>query len=158
MKFEFTGGKALEAKLRALGDPKAARRIGLFALRKAAEPIRDSAKSRVPVDQGNLRESIKIGTAKRGRGLDGDVARVIIAIDRNVQLPTEKGKEGGGSYRDPGVAGVAVIQEFGTLKMAANPFLRPAWDSHKAATPQRIADEMKPALDRAAKRIAARKG
>ena len=153
--FKFTGGKDIEAALKALGDPKAIRRAALFGLRKAAEPMRDKAKSLAPRDVGNLEESIKIGSAKRKRGGDGDEAGVIIGIDRSVQPARDVPRaDGNGTYRDPGVAGVAPIKEFGApeINQPAEPFMRPAFDSEKERTPARVADHLWPAIERAAKR------
>ncbi|MDG6079755.1 HK97 gp10 family phage protein [Erythrobacter litoralis] len=155
--FKFEGGKAIEKALRELGDPKVVRRVGLFGLRKAAEPMRDAAKRNAPKDVGDLEKSVKIAAAKRQRGSDGDEAKVLIGIDQSVQPPKEVArKNGGGTYRDPGVAGVSVIKEFGAPEKGqkAEPFMRPAFDSEKAATPQRVADEIWPAIKRAAARKA----
>jgi HK97 gp10 family phage protein len=153
---DLKGFRELEAKLRALADSKEVKRAGREALRKAAEPIRDQAKALAPKDIHNLEKSIKTAAT---RGLKGDAAGVTIGIDRNVDPPVYRGrKRGKGSYRDPGVAGNAVIQEFGSERMAANPFMRPAWDAEKDATPRRIADALGTAIERAARRIARRGG
>ena len=155
--FEFKGGKDIEAALRNLADPKVIRRIGLFALRKAAEPMRDKAKQLAPKDVGDLEESGKIAAAKRRRGGDGDEAKVLIGIDQLVQPPVEIArKDGSGKYRDPGVAGVSVIKEFGAPESGqpAEPFMRPAFDAEKGPTPGRVAQEIWPPIQRAAKRKA----
>ncbi|MDZ4307171.1 HK97-gp10 family putative phage morphogenesis protein [Allopontixanthobacter sp.] len=151
---EFIGGKELEAKLKQLETELSARRVGQAALRKAARPIVDKAKSMVPQDQGNLRDAIKAGATRRRKGSDGQQVWLSVGIDMNVQPPAMVGKQSGGQYRDPGVVGVAVIQEFGTPKMAANPFMLPAWDSEKGSTPDRIGKELKAALDRTLQRLA----
>lgn len=155
--FKFEGGRDIERALRDLGDPKTIRRIGLFALRKAAEPMQEAARRNAPKDVGDLEESIKIASARRGKGSDGDEAKILIGIDQSVQPPTEVEKaDGSGTYRDPGVAGVSVIKEFGREGEPAQPFMRPAFDSEAGATPARVADHMKPAIERAAKRKAGR--
>lgn len=154
---KFEGGREIERALREIGDPKAIRRIGLFALRKAAEPMREAAKRSAPKDVGDLAESIKIASARRGRGSDGDEAKVLIGIDQSVQPPEEVEKaDGSGTYRDPGVAGVSVIKEFGREGEPAQPFMRPAFDSEAGATPGRVGEHIGPAIERAAKRNAGR--
>lgn len=155
--FEFKGGKELERALRELGDPMTARRIGLLALRKGAEPMRDKAKVLVPKDQQDLEQSIKIATARKSKGGDKDEVTVLIGIDAAVQPAVEVArKSGDGTYRDPGVAGVGPLQEFGADDMPANPFMRPAYDAEKNATPDRVGREMWPAIQRAAARLAKR--
>lgn len=156
---EFKGGLAIERALRELGESRAIRRAGRAALKDAATPVRDDAKANAPEDEGDLIESIKIATAKRDRGDDGNVVAVVIGIDRNVQPATYvPRKSGKGSYRDPGVAGVGPMKEFGTEKDPAEPFMRPAWERHADRTPGRVARALWPAIAREAKRLARKAG
>lgn len=46
------------------------------------------------------------------------------------------------------------MQEFGTPIMPANPFMLPAWDSEKGATPGRIIASLGPAVEKQAAKIA----
>jgi hypothetical protein len=155
--FSFEGGLDAAAALRRLADSKAAVRAGRAALREAAAPIVADAKVAVPVDKGDLRRSIKVATGRRERGSDGDVTSVVIGIDLNVQPPREVPRaDGNGTYRDPGVAGVAVIQEFDP-ENGGNPFMRPAWDANSAATPGRVGKALGPAIEREAERLARRR-
>ena len=149
------GGKALEEALAALGDPKFMRRAALKALREAAIPIRDKAKMLVPVDQGDLREAISVKAGRRGRGEEQDRITYLVGIDSSVQPAVYRARQSGsGAYRDPGVAGNAVIQELGTVHMAANPFLLPAFDGERAATPGRITTVLGPAIEDQARKMA----
>tara|TARA_B100000678_G_scaffold271391_1_gene260033 strand:+ start:69 stop:590 length:522 start_codon:yes stop_codon:yes gene_type:complete len=165
--FSFKGGKELQAALRELGDERKIVSAKRHALRKGAEPIIATAKALVPVDEANLRESIKQRAGKKTRmnrgqsreGIDdGDnVVFQIIGIDQNVQPPTDVArKDGSGTYRDPGVAGTGPMNEFGTPDMPANPFMRPAFDSRVGRASVIIRTELGKTIERRAK-AAARK-
>jgi HK97 gp10 family phage protein len=105
---QWTGAKELEAKLRDMG-PKIAQRLGDKALRKGASLIVSDAKSRAPVGfTKKLRKSITAIT--NNRGVDADQRRVTIGF----RMPTSRR---------------AHFQEFGTVKQAAQPFIRPALDA-----------------------------
>jgi HK97 gp10 family phage protein len=158
VKVDIKGGRELEAKLRELGNKVTARAVGRRALLKAAEPIRDTAKRLAPDDPATgagqyLPESIKVAPGRRNKG---DRTWALVGIDASVDPAQDKPRQGGGTYRDPGVAGVSVIQEFGApaANVPPHPFMRPSWEHHKAATPQRIVDELGPEIEKAAQRIA----
>ncbi len=160
---DVEGGQAAAAGLRGLGDWKFIRRAAMAALRAGAIPIRDKAKQLVPKDKLDLQKSIK---ARAGRMRDG-ILWFEIGVDPGVQPAVwvrretaVKGKKGSSDYyyRDPGVAGVAPMQEFGTPNMPANPFMIPAWDSEKGETPGRIIASMGPAIEKQAEKIARQAG
>lgn len=145
------GGQAAEAALRSLGEWQFIRRAAMAALKAGALPIRDKAKALAPKDKLDLTDSIK---ARPGRMRD-DILWFEIGVDPDVQPAVYVARKSGrGSYRDPGVAGVAPMQEFGTPDMPANPFMLPAWDSEKAATPGRIVTSLGPAIEKQAAKIA----
>lgn len=151
IKIKVEGGQAAEAALRELGEWQFIRRAAMEALRAGALPIRDKAKELAPKDKLDLDRSIK---AQPGRSRD-DILWYEIGIDPNVQpARIVARKTGRGTYRDPGVAGVAPMQEFGTPLMPANPFMIPAWDSEKADTPGRIVASLGPAIEKQAAKIA----
>jgi len=145
------GGRLAEAGLRELGEWQFIRRAAMAALRGGALPIRDKAKLLAPKDKLDLTDSIK---AKPGRMRDG-ILWYEIGIDPSEQpAMIVQRKTGRGTYRDPGVAGNALIQELGTPDMPANPFMTPAWDSEKGATPGRIVASLGPAVEKQAAKIA----
>lgn len=153
------GGRLAEAALRELGDWQFIRRAAMEALRAGAIPIRDAAIANAPVDKKDLQKSIK---ARPGRMRD-DILWFEIGVDPAVQPAvwvrretSKKTRRGSPDlfYRDPGVAGVAPMQEFGTPIMPANPFMLPAWDSEKGATPGRIIASLGPAVEKQAAKIA----
>lgn len=146
------GFAAMEGKLLALGNPRLATRIAKEALEEEAEPIRALAEKLAPDDPktaGNLKQSIKFKTGRRR-----DTVTTRIGIDTTQDPPTDKPRKSGqGTYRDPGVPGNAVIQEFGTTDMAPNPFMRPAWDARKSGLIERIGAALARRYDAAAKKL-----
>ena len=139
---QVTGLKDLD---RALGElPKSVAKATLVrTLKKAGEPIAQAARAAAPIDDGTLRDSIvvsarlknKVGMAEFGAamkaGLGVGAARAALRDARRAA--------GGGSFAEmyvgpsqgKGVLRYAHLQEFGTSKHAAHPFMRPAWDSEK---------------------------
>ncbi len=163
MKIEVEGLGALQDALRELGDPKTVRTALRAGLRKAAQPMLEKARARVPVDQGDLKRSVKMGAAK-GERPDSPEFGIVIGIDANVQpamiVPrkTKSGRGLGGTYRDPGVAGVGPMKEFGTPTEQAQPFMRPAFDEEGEATIRRFGEVAGPEIERVAARLAKRRG
>lgn len=161
MKIEVEGGLEIAAALEALGNPRAVRTTLRRALRDAAQPMLDAAKGKVPVDKGDLKRSIKMAAAK-GEKLDGDSFGIVIGIDSNEQpaktvvRKTRSGK--GATYRDPGVAGVGPITEFGRPGEAAQPFMRPAYDAEGEATIRRFNDQALATIEKTAARLAKKRG
>ncbi len=79
------------------------------AVRAAAKPIIDDARANVPVDSGNLKKSI--GVVKRK---SDDKTKIHFSVT------PRKGGKNDGFYGH--------MIEFGTSKMAAQPFMRPAFE------------------------------
>lgn len=82
-------------------------------LEKAGELIAEHARNKVPVDTGRLRDSIRV------RRLKGDPKQNI-----RVYAGNRKRREQGGAF-------YAHMVEYGTVKMPAKPFLRPALNEVK---------------------------
>lgn len=137
VRVEVTGFKELEHALAEL--PKAvAKSVLRTALKKAGQPVVDAAQSLAPRDTGKLAESIEIKTSlsrrqRRRRQKAGDVEQFI--------GPSTKAPHGH-------------LVEFGTVKMAPRPFLRPAWDANKDRVLELFAKEMWTAIEKAARRLA----
>lgn len=135
------GVDKLRQKLRRI--PVAARMEIAKAMEQSAQEVVDLARSLVPVDQGELRDSIgwswhgapqgsiKIGRLRAGaNGGPGNLSIVIYAGDDE--------------------AFYARWVEFGTRKMAARPFFFPAY----RAVRKRVRGRVTRAMNRAVKRIA----
>lgn len=115
------------------------------ALKKAAQPTADLARSMAPVKTGKLAKSVIVGTR-----LDGRQARIHRRMFRDDKAAVEMFV--GPSYLrgDGGRHGHLV--EFGTSKMAARPLMRPAWDQDKHAMLERLSDELWAELEKSIRR------
>ena len=107
VKFDIKGAKEMERILKALG-PEIASKVGDQALRAAGKVVADEAKRLVHVRSGALRDSIVVRGERKRKN----------ANERLVQVTFEKPH----SRR-------AHLEEFGTSRQAAHPFLRPAADN-----------------------------
>lgn len=95
-----------------------------WAMYGAAALIRDEARARAPVETGRLARSL-IVVARRGRGLKRGVVAYRVTHRRGRRTGSERGRqwvEAYGRYD----AYYAPWVEYGTAKMAARPFMRPA--------------------------------
>lgn len=123
MKFE--GGREIERALMDLPHTTAkasARRM----LKLGAQPIADAERALAPEREGDLRDSIGVGTRLTRR------QRKVSRSDRaDVEV-----------YVGPGEGGyqAGLQTEFGNEHQAAEPHLRPAWDSERENALQIIAD------------------
>lgn len=115
---KLEGLKGLEEKLAEVKGSTAKSKMRKV-LKEAGEPVAQLARARVGVDEGDLRDSI-------------DVSPV---LNRSQRRQSSKG-----SFADLemhiGPSGLVqgITQEFGTVKQAANPFMRPAWEALKYKT------------------------
>jgi HK97 gp10 family phage protein len=116
------------------------------SLTESLEPVAASAKGRVPVDRGDLQQSIGIGTrlTRRQKGL-----RQPIVSHNGVEAYVGPGLVGN---RYQGAHGHLV--EFGTYRTAPRPFMRPAWLSNLTIVFNGLAQSMGENLSRAAKAAA----
>lgn len=111
--FKLDGLKDLEAALRQM--PQAtARATGLRALRAGAEPIARAMRRLAPVGEGDLVESIDVGTRLAPSQQP----------DRGAVAPLE-------IHVGPGQNPQAITQEFGTYKEPAQPYATPAWEAER---------------------------
>lgn len=111
-KITLEGARELEA---ALGEFAKGTERGIMrrVAIKALEPTIERARELVPVHEGNLRDSLTVGTklTKRARA----------AAKRD---PVEGVRVFAGTANRNGVP-----REFGTARTKPEPFMRPAWDS-----------------------------
>lgn len=124
-----------------------------FAMRKGANVIAKEAKARAPVRTGNLQKRIAVRKRKRkpqGIGLMYSVGVLggASATYGNTKANRRKGLVGK-KFQTGGTAYYWRFLEFGTEKLAAKPFLRPAFDSKAEAAVQAIADGFRTGLVRA---------
>ena len=142
VRVKVIGLKETEAALKALneqvGTGRAARNVGLRALRAGGEVLAKDARRLAPKQDMHLSESIGVSTrlTRRQRGLHQKKDPVEMFVGPN----------------NP----AAIPQEFGTFKESPQPFMRPAWDATKDQVLKRIADTLMVDVERTAKREAAK--
>ena len=129
------GDKQLQRALKAL-PINVEKKVVRQALRKAAKPVLDTAKSLVPVKTGALKKSLKLrALRKQKRGQFG------------VQVMTGTREQLGIAADDPYYYPMAV--EVGTAKAPAHPFMRPALDQNREATYRLVAELVRTGITRA---------
>lgn len=142
--WKLEGAKDLEAGLMEL-EGAVAKRVVSTALQSSLEPVASSARAKVAVWSGKLQASIGVGVrlTKRQRQLRRPIA------------PVE-------AYVGPGIANKggrravahAHLVEFGTVHMAPQPYMRPAWQGSIQAVWRLLVSAMSDSLERAARRAA----
>lgn len=130
------------------------------ALAKGARVFRDQAIANAPRDTGLLQESIVARRDSRP-GMAGASEAYYVGVRRkarryaNTKRNRGKGRAGKTYFVD-GTAFYWLFLEFGTEKMAARPFLRPAFESRKEDALNVIVTEMHAGIDRAVRKLGAR--
>ena len=118
------------------------KRIARAATAAGAVVIRNAAQKNAPVDTGNLQKNIIVKRLPKGESTLTSEHIVTIRKGRLTKKQKEKGL---------GDAWYGVLVEYGTAKMAAQPFMRPAFDQNKEAAVNAIKDRIKSRIDRATK-------
>lgn len=127
MSVEIKGLKEIIDKLNTL-PPKLENKVVRSAVRKGTNKLRDSARDKVAVDTGNLKKSI----VTMGYRESGKIAFKVAVIRR-------KAKSAKSPY-------YAHFVEFGTSKMPAQPYMRPALDESEEEVLQTTVDYIKKGL------------
>ncbi len=151
MKMRVRGLRELDRALAEL--PKAtARNVLKRTARTALEPMRALAEAKAPVLSGDLQVSIVLSEkrtrrARKGRPrairrADGSF-RGVAQTNYAVALGPASGK---------GVLNYAALEEFGSANNPPQPFMRPAWDSEKQSSLDRVIEELRSEISRAAER------
>jgi len=126
-----------------LGKKSTEKNVLIRTLKAAAKPIDDEASALAPVDTGRLQISVITGTQLTRRQRSSAYKAGTLGV-AEVHVGTKLSR--------------GLFQEFGTYKMPAHPFMRPAWDANKEKALQIISTqlwvEIKKAADRAARKAA----
>lgn len=144
-------------KMRALG-PALAKKGARTAMRKGANIVRDDAKKRVPVGDPtkHIRDEIEVRFSSRTFKRTGDVMfRVGVKGGAKKYVDDKKNRRlgrVGKDYEGGGNVYYWRFVEFGTSKMAARPFMRPALSENVDKVTNVAVVELNKALDRAAKK------
>jgi HK97 gp10 family phage protein len=138
------------------------------ALGGAGAVVRKEAQNRVPVlsqsdpavqrgvrKPGTLKRAIRVSRSKINKGQNG-LYEVILRVKplKGRQVKAFKTATGKSSRDNPSDPYYWWWVEFGTSKMPARPFLRPAFETTKDQQLAAMRSRMKAGLDRAAKKIA----
>jgi HK97 gp10 family phage protein len=159
---QTSGFAELERALADLGKLATQKAAARRALMKAAEPIADVAKRLAPVREGYLRDSIVVSTKVAGgdaglRAFGQTLAAGGSRQDAVSALRDARRAEASVvMYVGPGQHPQAIMQEFGTVHHAPQPFMRPAWDAEGRATLDRLAALMWAEIEKTARRNARR--
>lgn len=159
--------KTFDELAQEIGDKKARSKILIPAAREAMKPVLALAQQNAPVDSGALRLLLQVEARRptsRDRrskyitGNDAVIATVTTASGKKMKAMSEgKGLErtrrrmikfGATSEQAQSFEGFksdarAIAQEFGTGKMPAQPYLRPALESQSQDTVNRLADGLR---------------
>lgn len=138
--FKVEGLDQLVRKLNKLPDA-VGHKIELEVLLDAGELVVERARELVPVDTGNLRQSIAVSEMVRSGASAG------LSLREGGHVTVYIGPARGGAH--DGFYGHMV--EFGTHTAAAHPFMRPAWDQTRGAVRDRVATRLASAINRVAK-------
>lgn len=128
---------------RALGQlPKSTAKATLRrVLKEAGEPIARAARSRAPIEEHHLVESIDVSTRLNPR-------------QRSLHR-----QAGGRAFQEMFVGTnnpAGTQQEFGNSRHGPQPFMRPAWDATKQQTLDYIANSLWGEIEKSAQRLARR--
>lgn len=115
-------------------------RIGRAATAAGAVVIRNAAQAKVPVDTGNLKKNIIVKRLPKG---ESPLTSEHIVTVRKGKLTA---KQKGSGLKD---AFYGSFVEFGTAKMPARPYLRPAFDQNKERAVEAIKDRIDKRLKKA---------
>lgn len=140
----LTGDKKLERIFKTL-PKKLQNKIIRDALKVPAKAIQQSAKALVPVDEGELKRAIRVRAMRRRRGF----------IGRSVIVDAKRVNRAGDESSGKRVAGA--FQEYGFTtrsgeKVAADPFLVPAFKQHEPNIRTRVTAQIGRETIAAAKR------
>jgi len=137
------------------------RRVLERVLKQTAKPIEDNAKRMAPVDRGDLKRSIETivlrsnaGKAAFAKAMEGGATRAEAGQAARDANRSAAGEGASATVRVRANAPHAIFAEFGTHKMPAHPFMRPAFRSAKSIDTMR--NLLRVEIEKSAKRIASR--
>lgn len=132
-------------------------------LKKAAKPIADTARRNAPVDQGELRDSVKVQLVRQSAGkaafaaaMRGGASRKEAGAAAHAANREAAAQGASATVRVAATAPHAHLVEWGTSKMPAQPFLGPALDAQGTAALNVVRAELATEIEKTARRIAKR--
>lgn len=137
------------------------RRVLERVLKQTAKPVEDNAKRMAPVDRGDLKRSIETvvlrsnaGKAAFAKAMESGSTRAEAGKAAREANRAAAGQGASATVRVRATAPHAIFAEFGTQKMPAHPFMRPAFRSVK--TVETMRNLLRVEIDKTAKRMANR--
>lgn len=169
VRVKVEGLKELDAALGELSKG-AARGALRRALIKAAEPMRAAAERNAPKLTGDLQSSIIVTSKIDNRAGKAEYAAVMkgggtkaqaVGALRDARRAAGIGESFAEAFMGPAKGGKrraikAVVQEFGSRKQAAQPYMRPAFDAEAENVIKRIGTELSREIDKSVTRARAR--
>ena len=143
------GLKELNARLAAL-PAEISNKPLKAALRKVGRVVQKTAKDKVRRKTGALADNIIVARIRKLPKGEEAVQVTIRARAKKYKDNARNRRTGrvGGAYADVGPLFYARFLEFGTSKMQAYPFLRPAFEQNKSELPGMLRTELSVAIDR----------
>jgi HK97 gp10 family phage protein len=158
-KVTLTGVEEMKRQLSGLSD-KIQKTVLNAAVFEGAKVLRNEVQNRAPVRTGNLKKNIIVYKDRQPQQMGAAVRYLVlvrrIKVARKVKRLLRRAAKQGVQINFADNAYYWRFLEFGTSKMAARPFFRPAID---AVTPQLIkivGDKLQAGIDRAAKQLGAK--
>lgn len=142
------GFAELAERLKQLG-PRVAKNALRRAVSSGAAVVRNDARSRAPVDTGEMKKDIQIKREKDERG--SFMAKYAVFV--------RSGKKSRMSGRARDVQKDSFywkFLEYGTSKMPAQPFMRPAFEARKEEALKVIGEKLDEGIQKAARELAGR--
>jgi HK97 gp10 family phage protein len=158
VKVSFTGFQEFNEVMKDMKndfDEKDQKKILTTAVRSAMKPVLSRAQALVPEDTGALRASLRIEARKPTRKdrksiyvNTSDVAIATVTTAPGKVLAKKKFMNKRTGKKQVGIASDAraIANEFGTAKMPAHPFMRPALESSTGVVVSDLADQLRNAL------------
>jgi HK97 gp10 family phage protein len=158
--FQIQGLDEVLAKMRALG-PGLSAKGSRTAMRKAANVVRDAAKANAakldrPETPNRIADNIAVQFAARTQKTTGDVMMRVGVRGGAKQYANTRENRGSGrvgkTYATGGSTFYWRFLEFGTSKMPARPFMRPALQENVGRATEVAVAELNKAIDRQIKK------
>jgi HK97 gp10 family phage protein len=131
----------LGLQMRALGADMAGK-VARQATAAGAGVVRKAARQNAPKDTGNLQAAIVMKRERQTRLTE----EYVVAVRKGKSRDVKAAKRGEGRLGKD--AFYARFMEFGTVKMPAQPFLRPALEENVQAATDAIAKRLKQRIDK----------
>jgi HK97 gp10 family phage protein len=155
---KFTGAQELDQLISEMQDDfgvKDQKKILTAAVRKSMAPVLSKARQLAPIDTGGLRASLRIEARKPSRRdkksiyvNPNDVVIGTVTTASGKQLAKKKFTNVKTGQKQVGIEsdGRAIANEFGTSKIAAKPYMRPALETTTSSVLTELGDNLRTQL------------